>query len=358
MQHKKAQSLPFAIKQCINKNTLVVHLRYFHQWDFFPSSVLTRKQWSETQISGWIPVVSSPSPCPSKSDIKWPFKANLAAYACTESPAITPKCSLHHLDSCKVFLFGRQGTFVDITSRLVERKPGWTLCLQPPTGTAAWFSWVSGGRQERSFIRAALGTLNRSQTTPRGDTSTSSEQGPVRLTRLGRSVLTRLNRLCCSDHLCAVAPCLVKTHRLLEPFPGHLCYQPHHHIRAAQQLDSSGGLVHTSISVVDHQSHTDLEQPWFGVIIYILQRGKSYSRVLGTSMLSPYGLLVAWSSSSELQWMVSAQEDGTEAVLQEDGKTEAGWISCTHTYIRIKQYIKHVFRMHRHDFYLVLWIIS
>lgn len=98
-------------------------------------------------------------------------------------------------------------------------------------------------------------------TIPRGDTSTSSERGLVRLTRLGRSVLTRLNRLCCSDHLCAVAPCLVKTHRLLEPFTGHLCYQPHHHIRAAQQLDSSGGLVHTSISLVDHQSHTDLEQP-------------------------------------------------------------------------------------------------
>lgn len=166
LQHKKAQSLPFAIKQCINKNTLVVHLRYFHQWDFLPSSVLTRKQWWETQISGRIPVVSSPSPCPSKLDIKWPFKANLAAYACTESPAITPKCSLHHLDSCKVFLFGRQGTFVDITSRLVERKPGWTLCLHPPTGTAAWFSWVSGGRQECSFIWAALGTLHTSQHNP------------------------------------------------------------------------------------------------------------------------------------------------------------------------------------------------
>lgn len=74
-----------------------------------------------------------------------------------------------------------------------------------------WFSWVSGGRQERSFIRAALGTLNRSQTTPRGDTSTSSEQGPVRLTRLvcahtPQSPLLFGPSLCCCTMPCENTP--------------------------------------------------------------------------------------------------------------------------------------------------------
>lgn len=65
LQHKKAQSLSFATKQCINKNMVVVHLWYFHQRHFLSSSALTRKWWSETQISG---CQHSPlqAPCPSE----------------------------------------------------------------------------------------------------------------------------------------------------------------------------------------------------------------------------------------------------------------------------------------------------
>lgn len=159
LQHKKAQSLSFATKLCIYKNTVVVHLWYFHQRHFLSSSALTRKWWSETQIYG-CQHSRLQAPCPSEQDIKCPFKANLALYACIKSLAISPKCLLYHLDSCKVFLSGTQGIFVDTTSRQAEMKPGLTLRLDTGTGIVARFSCVSGGWWELSCTQAALGVLN------------------------------------------------------------------------------------------------------------------------------------------------------------------------------------------------------
>lgn len=102
------------------------------------------------------------APCPSEWDIKCPLKANLAVYVCIKSLAISPKSLLYHLDSCKVFLSGTQGIFVDITSRQAETKPGLTLRLDTGTGIAARFSRVSGGCWGLSFTQAALGVFNAS----------------------------------------------------------------------------------------------------------------------------------------------------------------------------------------------------